>query len=628
MKRDHLIRKDVQYVNKDFGQLRRDLINFTKTYFPDTYNDFNESSPGMMFMELAAYVGDVLSFYTDIQLRESFLATAQEKINLYNIGKSYGYNARITTPAVVDLDVFQLLPPTGTGENTLPDYRYALSIEPNMIVTNEDGIIFRTVEPLDFRYSSSFSPTSLTVYSLDELGEIEYYLLKKTVKAVSGTIITRTYSFDAPKPYDKITLPETDVLEIIDIYDADGNRWYETQFLAQDLVPRSIPNMPYNDSVLSRDRATVPYLLTYLQTEYRFVTRLRSDDRTEIQFGAGVSSHNDNEFIPNLFDLGRPHLSVNRESLIWGVDPKNFLYTKTYGKSPSNTVLTVRYSIGGGVRDNVSNNSLNVIESRSVVPLVDQVDAVVYNTILESLAVNNPEPARGGLTEKDFSSLRQDMIAYFAAQNRAVTKEDYIVRCYSMPVRFGAVAKAYVERDTQLTSTSQTSATLNPLALNLYTLGYDSNNNFTALNEAVKFNLRNYLGQYRLLTDSINIKDAYIINIGIYFEIVVDGNFNATDVLLKCIHNLQEEFQNSKMEIGRPIFVNNVLCMINDVEGVISTLNVNIYSNYKTSEGYSGNFYDIKSATQNGILYPSLDPSIFEIKYPKRDIQGRVVDYS
>lgn len=620
------INKNVRYVNKDFGEFRRSLINFVKNYFPNTYNDFNETSPGMMFLETAAYVGDVLGFYTDTQLKESLLSTVEEKINMYKLSQAMGYKPKTRTPACVDLDVYQLIPSFGEGSEASPDFRYSLHVDSGMIVSDQSStVFFRTIEDIDFSYSSSYDPTEISVYSLDNLGNVEYYLLKKKAKAVSGDIKTVSYAFDDPKPYDKITLQETDVLEIIDINDSDGNRWYETQFLAQDLIPISVRNVHYNDPVLSVHKSSVPYLLNYKLTERRFITRLREDDRTEIQFGSGISSDADEDIVPNPMNVGIG-LDYFERFVDLSIDPKNFLYTRTYGQAPHNTVLTVRYTTGGGILDNVGANVLTTISSKTVSNAIESVDSAVFDATVDTLSVNNPKPARGGFSEKPIESIRMEAMATFAAQNRAVTKEDYIVRCYSMPSKYGAIAKAYVEKDTQINSNKYYDRIQNPLGINLYVLAYDGNKNFTQANDALKFNLINYLKNYRIMTDSINIKDAYIINIGIDFEIVVRPDYNSNEVILKCINTIRENFSNEKMEISKPIVISDIICMLNEIEGVQSVLDVEITNLYDTNLGYSGNFYDVRSATRSGILFPSLDPSIFEIKY-KRDIRGRVVDY-
>lgn len=619
------INREIKYVNKDFSEFRSALITHLKTYFPNTYSDFNESDPGMAFLELAAYVGDVSSFYADVQLQESFLYTVSERINLYNLAQSHGYKVKSISPSSVDLDVLQLVPSIGSGTNTAPDFNYALYISENMTVSTTDGITFRTIDSVDFRHSGSYDPTTVSIYSVTDDGQVEYYLLKKSVKAISGEIRTKEYTFFDPKVYDKIVLPDLNISEIVDIVDSDGHNWYEVPFMAQDLVPVAVRNTPYNDPVLHQYSAVVPYLLTFRQTDKRYVTRMRKDEKLEIQFGAGVSSESDEEILPNPVNVGIGMDYYNR-AVDQSIDPMNFLYTKTYGTAPSNTTLTVRYTVAEGLSDNVNSNSINNIGSADIIDPIYSTDPTILQTIKNSLAVNNPSPAVGGIDRKQFDVVREEAMANFAAQNRAVIKEDYILRCYTMPSKFGSIAKAYVEQDSQIGRMDAFERIPNPFALNLYILSYDSNKKFIKANEAIKENLRVYMRQYRMMTDGINIKDPSIINIGIDFEIITRPDQNSNEVLAKCIKRLTEIFDNDKMEINAPIILSKLYTELDKINGVQTVQKLLIANLYDINQGYSGNFYDIESATRSGIVYPSLDPCVFEIKYPLRDIRGRVND--
>jgi hypothetical protein len=628
MARRNGVNREVKYVNKDFAEYRQALINLAKNYFPNTYQDFNESSPGMMFIEMASYVGDVLSFYGDVQLQESLLYTVEERINLYNLAQSLGYKAKTVVPASVELDIYQLVPSIGEGVQTQPDFRYALVVEENMVVKTgdrQDPVYFRTVDSVDFRFSSSYDPTTVTVYSVTDDGSIEYYLLKKKVKAVSGEIKTAVFDFGQPKKYDKIVLNDDNVTEIIDVLDADGDTWYEVPYLAQDLVPVAVRNTPYNDAVLAQYKSSVPYLLCFHQTERRFITRLRKDDKLEIQFGAGMSSEADEEIIPNPFNVGLGLPYFERVTDV-SVDPLNFLYTRTYGTAPNNTTLTIRYAVAEGLRENVNANTITEIVSKTVVDPADSLDSSVLTTIKDSLLVNNPSPAFGGQNRKPLDVIREEAIANFAAQNRSVTREDYILRCFTLPAKYGSVSKAYIEQDLQLSRWNDGEQIPNPYALNLYVLSYDANRRFVAANEAIKENLRTYLRQYRLMTDAVNIRDPYVINLGIEFEIVTRPNENSNEVLLRCIEKLIELFDPDKMEINQPILISKVMTELDRVSGVQTVQSLKFVNLFDQNQGYSGNIYDVDTATRNGILYPSLDPSIFEIRYPKRDIKGRVND--
>ena len=618
-------KRQVKYINRDFAQNRIALVNFLKSYFPNQLGDFSESSPQMALLEAVSYLGDVNSFYTDTQLQESLLYHAEERINLLNLAQSLGYKPRTTVPASVELDVFQLVPSVGSGNNTKPDFRYALYIEGNMQVstTDTDAIYFYTKDAVDFRFSSSYDPTTVTAYSVLPTGEVEYYLLKKKVKAVSGQVQTRTYSFTDPKQYDKIVIPETNITEILSVVDSDNNIWYETQYLAQDTIPVSIRNVPYNDQVLSQYRDSAPYILAYKQTENRFVTRLRKDDFLEIQFGGGMSSEADEEIIPNPMNVG---LGLNYFERVGdlSIDPMNFLYTKTYGSTPQNTSLTFQYATANGINENVNANTITRIVQSSIANPTDVVDSTVLTTIQGSLTINNPNAAYGGQNRKPLENIRQEAIANFAAQNRAVTKEDYVLRCFAMPAKYGSVCKVIVDTDTQINNWDATRVP-NPYTMNLGVLSYDSNKNFVVCNEAIKENLRNFLRQYRLLTDSINIRDIYIINLSVDIEIITRPNENSNEVNLRVLEKAIEWFDNDRMQPSSPIIISNLTSMLDGIQGVQSIVSVKFKNEIDMNQGYSGNVYPVDNAIRNGVLYPSSDFSIFEIKNKKRDLRVRTL---
>jgi len=619
-------RRSVSYVNKDFAEFRIALINHAKQYFPNTVNDFNEASPGTMMIEMAAYVGDCLAFFADVNLQESLLSNVEERINLYNLSQGMGYKAKTVVPASVDLDVFQLVPSVGAGINTKPDFRYGLYIKENMQVASDDkdSVPFYTKDAVDFRFSSSYDPTTITVYSVTGDGAIEYYLLKKKVRAVSGEVQTKTFQFSDPKIYDKIVLDENNVTEVLKVTDSDNNTWYEVPYLSQDLVQTSVRNVPYNDPKLSQYRSSVPYILCYKQTERRFVTRLRKDDLLEMQFGSGLSSEADEEIVPNPMNVGLGLNYFERVADI-SIDPMNFLYTRTYGSAPANTLLTVQYSTANGVLDNVQSNSITTITTSEIIDPIDTTDATVLQTIRNSLSVNNPYPAFGGQNRKQLDTIRQEAMANFAAQNRAVTKEDYILRCFAMPAKYGGISKAYIEQDFQLGQWNE-ERTPNPFALNLYILASDSLGNPIPANEAIKENLRQYLRQYRLMTDAINIKDPFLIDLGINCDVIVRPNENSNEVLLKCSEKLIELFRPEKLQINQPILLSSIRNELDKVEGVQSVQKIEFVNKVNINEGYSGNQYDIKTAIRGDILYPSLDPSLFRIPYSKRDILIRAVE--
>jgi len=621
-------KKDVSYLGKDFGQFRRNLIDFTKQYFPDSYTNFNQASPGSLFIDMASYVGDVLSYYADANLKESLLEHASERGNIYDIAKSLGYRPKNVVPAYTMLDVYQIVPAIGTGTSVRPDFNFAVSIKPGMRVKQTEGdAIFRTTDSIEFGFSSSYNPTEITIYESDSATLLPtYYLLKKQAQAVSGDVKTTSFNFSSPIAYDKVLLPDTNIIEIISITESDGDAWYEVPYLAQDTLFDAIPNLAENDSELSVYRSASPSLLKMKKTSKRFITKMRSDNRLEIQFGAGVSDKNDEEIIPNPSNVGNG-LSSLRKGVDIDIDPSNFLYTRAYGQAPSNTTLTVTYAVGNGISDNVEAGVLTSIDFIEYLEDVNSTNNVnLVNFVKQSIAVTNPEPATGAKTTDTLQDIKNNALANFATQNRLVTREDYIIRSYSMPAKFGSVAKAYIVPDDQLTQENyQQSRIANPLAMNMYTLGFNQSKQLVPLNKAIKENLKTYLGYYRMLTDAINIKDAFIINIGVEFEISVLSNYNSNEILLKCINELKIYFNIDRWQINQPIIKSEIVNLLGNVKGVQSVINVKFNNLYETTSNYSGNIYELASATKNGVIYPSLDPSIFELKFPNQDIKGRVV---
>ena len=622
------VKKDITYINKDFGQFRKNLIDFTKQYFPETFTDFNESSPGMLFMEMASYVGDVLSYYADNNIKESLLEQATERTNIFDIAKELGYTPKNSIPAYVDLDVFQLVPAIGSGTAVAPDYNYALNIKPGFQVKQNNGAaVFRTLDSVNFGFSSSIDTTEVTIYETDDATKQPlYYLLKKKARAVSGAIKTTSFTFGSPIAYDKVVLPDNNIIDIISCEESDGDSWYNVPYLAQDTVFEAVPNLAENDPELSVFRAAAPSLLKLRKSSKRFITRLRSDNLLEMQFGSGVSDNNDEEVIPNPNNVGNG-LAGFRKAIDVDIDPSNFLFTRSYGQAPSNTTLTVKYTVGNGIVDNVSANVLTLVDFIEFNDDVNNTNnAGIVNFVKTSVSVNNIDPAVGAKSEDSLQDIKNNALANFATQNRAVTREDYIIRSYSMPAKFGSVAKAYIVPDDQILQLDKVEKRIaNPLAMNMYVLGYNASNQLTELNQAVKENLKNYLNHYRILTDAVNIKDAFIINIGVDFEITTLPNYNSNEVLLKCVDALKTYFSTDRWQINQPIIKSAVTNIISNVQGVQNLVATKIKNLHKLTNGYSGNVYNLDPATKNGVIYPSLDPSIFEVKYLDQDIRGRVV---
>ncbi len=378
-----------------------------------------------------------------------------------------------------------------------------------------------------------------------------------------------------------------------------------------------------------------------VKTSKRFKTYIRPDGKTEMRFGSGTSTSSDEEIIPNPSSVGSS-LPGTPSFLDTAFDPANFLKTETYGQCPSNTTLTIKYSYGGGIDDNVGSDTINNITAQSAT--FDNslsLDSNLQTITLNSSAVTNPSPATGGGGAETIENIRVNAAAYFQAQSRAVTKDDYITRVYSLPAKYGNIAKVYIIQDEQVAATGQNEADPtfqpNPLALNMYCLGYSNTKSLVRLNSAVKENIKTYLTQYRMMTDAVQIKDAWICNIGIDFAIYTKRGFNKNEVLLGCVDKIKLYFNIEKWQINQPIILADVASELLGVEGVAtvvkplesSTELISVTNKWGTMNGlnYSQNIYQIEQEASifNSVVYPPIDPTIFEIKHPDSDIRGRVM---
>ena len=614
-------RKNIQYINRDFSEIRASLIDYARTYFPTTYNDFTPASPGMMFMEMAAYVGDVLSFYLDNQIQETYLQYARQTNNLYELAYMFGYKPNVTQVATTNIDFYQQVPSKLSGSTYVPDFDYTLFIPQNATIQSSlnANTSFLVEDPVDFSVSSSGDPTEVTVFSVVGSNP-QYFLLKKTRKAISSEINTTTFSFGAPQQFSTVTINDEQIVGILDITDTDGNEWYEVDYLAQETIYNSIKNTNPNDPNLSQYSGDTPYLLQLEQVQRRFTTRFIDSGSLQLQFGAGTAADTDEEIIPNSDNVGLG-LPFEKSKLTTAYSPSNFIFTKTYGIAPSNTTLTVRYLVGGGVSANVPSNDLTNLVGVNVQFLNSNLNPTTANTIFNSLAVTNPEAADGGGDGDTIEELRQNTSANFATQLRNVTQDDYLVRALSMPAKYGVISKAYIEP----TKAQSISAGESQSILDLYVLSYNINKQLNIASPALKQNLTTYLSQYRMVNDSVNIKDAFIINIGVNFDIIVLPEFNNNQVLFECIEALKNYFAIDRWQINQPIILRDIYILLDRINGVQTVKNVEISNFVGVNLGYSQYAYDIKGATISNVIYPSLDPSIFEVKYPSSDILGRVV---
>ena len=613
------IKRDISYFTKDFSDFRQQLIEFSKIYFPNTYNDFTPSSPGMMFIEQSAYVGDVLGFYLDNQIQENFIQYARQTDSIYELAYMFGYKPKISSAAQVEISIYQQLPAKTVSGNIVPDFDYALTVGENtQIFSNSGGSSFIIQDKIDFSISSSQDPTEVTLYQTSG-GNPEYYLLKKTRKALSAEVKSTTFNFGSPTKFPTIQLTDSSFLKILDVKDSQGGKWYEVDYLGQEMVYDKIKNTNIYDPNNEGNEGEVPYILKLKKVQKRFATRILQNNTIQLQFGAGTTQDNDEEIIPNSNNVGLG-LPFKQDKLTTSFSPTNFLYTDTYGISPSNTNLTVRYLSGGGVSSNVDANTLNNLDTSNTKFNNNNLNPTTADYIFNSIVANNDEAASGGGSGNTLEEIRQNVLATISSQQRSVTQDDYLVRAFNLPSDYGSISKAIITKPLLTDNQTSTSETLN-----LFCLSKDSQGYLSQPSQTLKRNLRTYLSQYRMIGDNIEIRDAFIINIGVNFEIIVLPDYNNNEVLLSCISRLKEYFNTERWQLNQPILMRDLYVALDNIEGVQTVKNVNIENKAGIMSGYSMYEYDIVGATQNQVIYPSLDPSIFELKYPNQDIRGQVV---
>jgi hypothetical protein len=624
--------KDVSYLNKSFPEFRQSLIDFIKSYYPDSYQDFNESSPGMIFIELAAYVGDVLGFYIDNQYKENLLLYADEQKNIINIAQSLGYKPKLSAAASVEAYIYQIIPAMGAIEDYAPNPAYFLKLAPNCSFRSDTNpsVIFRSTEEVDFAEASGREITVKT-----STGVIPTtYLVRKKVKLISGEVKITQVTFGSPEKFSKVTIPESNIISILNVVDSDGFTWNEVDFLAQDVLldEREV-------SGNEEDGISPSKIFNFVRSPRRFVTRITEDLQLQLLFGAGTDNVA-NEIVT--LDSRQIATEIYEQKIAnTALNPINFLSTQTFGLAPANTTLTVEYLVGSGVRTNVPSRTItkieNLIIANQIQNFVTSEEQAVFDAVIGSVAIINDEPATGGGDGESVEEIRQNSLAFFAAQNRITTAEDYVVRTYALPGNFGKVAKAFAIKDEQInavitaTTTNETQERtfvddpVAPNAVNLYVLGYNSDGKLTTLNSLVKKNLAKYLESYRMLTDEVNILDGFVVNIGVNFDIVVYKNYNMNEVLARCIDEISNFFDVDKWKIQQPIILTDIRSTLGAIEGVQSVLNVEIVNKYNFKDGrdYQNYRYPIDEAMINDVIYPSLDPCIFEIRYPETDIVGR-----
>lgn len=627
--------KQINYLAKTFSDFRQNFIEFAKAYYPNSYADFNEASPGMMFIEMASYLGDVLSFYVDNQFKENLLQYAEEPENIITIAQFLGYKPRLISPASTDVTLTTIVPATLVGDQWIPDSRFLLKLRAGTIFsTNTANVVqFRLEEDVNFS-----ATTDQDYYVADYIdNRPSNFVVQTTARVVAAIEKEVSIDIGSAQKFTKVLLPDEPIIGVTSITDSYGNNWYEVDYLAQDIIMDELEITSNN-----QEGIMPPSGLRFKKISRRFVVRTNRELRTELVFGSGESSDSDVDMLVDSRQVANAQYGTTIKQNVsnLAINNFNFLNSTAFGLAPANTTLTIKYLIGGGVSSNV--NSGTITNVTTAILTNDTAgyttnELVTYNQVVDSLVVNNEYPATGGGSGENADEIRENALAFFNAQSRVVTKEDYVVRTYALPAKYGTVAKVFALKDEQLnlisslspsnnsvSTTNYVTDAIRPTAINLYTLGYNNLGKLTTLNTVTKDNLAKYLDKYRMITDDINILDAFVINIGVTFDIAVFRNYNIKDVLTRSIDTVNQFFDITKWNINQPIILADLIYQIGLVEGVQTVKDVQIFNKYQFQDGsdYRPYRYDIAEATINGIVYPSLDPSIFELRYPETDIIG------
>ncbi len=598
------------YVDFDFESSKRRLIDNINTYFSGVIGDTDDSTAVSMLLNIVATSHDSLSYLINRNFNETFLQSAVELKNVYKRAKFLGYKPKGKKASIVDLSVFVQVPAkTLSSGEVVPDSQYMPVLKKNSQAIGPNNIFFETLDDVDFSNEKSvmpyIGPLEFTASIIDDTTKLPTsFILKKQVEAVSLKTKSETFSIGSFESFKKITINDDDVLEVISIVDSSDNEWTEVEYLAQDFVFESKKN--FDD-----DSLYVPYILKIQNVPRRYITDYNPiTKKTSIIFGSGDGQSLDSDLIPNVGDLAIPLYGKSSFSSI-SIDPQNFLKTKSMGIGPSNTILNVTYRVGGGISSNVPERSIDSFSNANIEFKFDGLDSSKTTSVRQSIDCINYLPSSRGDDEESIDDIKQNSAAFFASQSRCVTPEDFVVRALSIPEKFGSVFRAYVDK-----------SVLNSIGVNLYVLSKNENNNLITASRTLKNNLKRYLSKFKLPGVGIDILDVDIINIGCRFNILTTDEFNRSEVKIRCINKLINFFNIKNWQIKQPIIISELKASIQEIKGVISIFDLEFFNavGLKNGLSYSNVQFDIISNIKNGILYCPRN-SIFEVKYPKTDIQ-------
>ena len=590
----------IKYTSRDFNTIKQDLVDYAKRYYPNTFKDFSEAGFGSLMLDTVSYVGDILSFYLDYSVNETFIDTAVEYDNVLKLGRQMGFKFK-GTPISQGQASFYIVVPANSAGNA-PESSYIPTLKRGSQFSSANGVTFTLNEDVSFADPSN---EVVVATANSTTGVPTGYAIKASGQVISGELLRESVTVGEYQKFRTIELDAVNVSEIVSITDSEGNEYYEVDYLSQDVIYKSVSNRGANKN------KTTAVLRPFIVPR-RFTTE-RIRDRMIIQFGYGSDR---TERTDPLVDPSKVVLQVHGKDYFTDAsfDPSNLIETDKFGIVPADTTLTIIYRSNNLPDVNVSANALINVDAPDIEfddPTSLSLDSI--QDVVSSLEVSNEEPITGDNSLPTVTELKQRIYNVYASQNRAVTALDYKSLCYSMPPRFGSIKRVNVIKDPGSYRRN----------LNAYVISEDENGNLIQANTTIKNNLKQWLNQGRMINDTVDILDAKIINIGIDIEIVTALGSNSYDVLNNVVLEVSAIYSKT-FDIGEPLYISDIYSIANKVDGVVDTISVRIYQ--KDGTGYSSdinfNVNDNLSSDGRYIIVP--ENAILEIKNPDIDIKGSI----
>jgi hypothetical protein len=591
----------IDYTSRDFESIKNDLITHVKRYYPSIYQDFNEASFGSIMIDTVAYVGDILSFYMDYNVNESFLDSSIEINNIIKLARQMGYRFKGTPSSSGTVTLYIVVPAASNGVQ--PDLDYAPILKKGAVFSSGgEGASFTLNEDVDFSLASN----EVVVATVDDTtGVPTEYAIKTSGQVISGEIKRKSIEVGEFERFRKVLMPDQNISEIVTVSDSNGNEYYEVDYLTQDTIYIPVINK-------GSDSASVPMIMKPRKVPRRFVFEQLSN-QFYLQFGYGSETNLTNEVIS---DPSKVVMQVNGKDYVVdeSFDPTNLIETDKMGVAPTNTTLTIEYRKNSVNSSNVSSRALSqVSDTNFSFTNIGSLSTQKVNNVVNSLEFENEDPIVGSVSQPTTQEIKYRAYGAYSSQNRAVTAEDYKSVVYAMPSKFGAIKRCNIVQDEDSFKRN----------LNLYIISENSDGNFTSSTDTLKTNLKNYLSNYKMINDTIDILDAKVVNLQINIDIIANESVNRFDALQKGIDAIKFDLLSSKYDIGEPFRVSDVFRTLKNVDGILDVVSVEVKR--KTGSLYSSFSYDVEGNTSpDGRLILSRDDTVFEVKYPDADIVGTV----